>query len=106
MGVEKGMVGDVPESGLVLGTVPDRVRTSEDGLFEHFQGGLILGNDALGPFHRNLHSACLLFRDFERRLLIFLTVNAIPFSEPFAIRMHLCLSSGKAQKSCNLVNPV
>ncbi len=71
MGVEKGMVGDGPESGLVLETVPDRVRAADNGLFQHFQSGLILGNDDSGKIHRNLHSACLVFEDFQADYLFF-----------------------------------
>ena len=47
MRIEEGMVGDVPEPGLVIRTIPDRVGTSGNRLLEHFESGLVLGNDDL-----------------------------------------------------------
>ena len=56
MGIEQGMVGDVPELGLVVGAIPDRGRAFGNRLFEHFESGLILGNDDLGVIHLILSS--------------------------------------------------
>ena len=51
MGVEEGVVGNVPELGLVAGVIPDGVRAFDDSLLEHFKSSQVLRDNDLRVVH-------------------------------------------------------
>ena len=57
VGEEEGVVGNLPEPGLVAGVIPDGVWALGDSLLEHFQSSQVLRNDHFRVVHPTSFSA-------------------------------------------------